>query len=243
MCIELKRSQDDRIIRFKADPLTEADTKRLAELETQISGAKEGMTRALREIHDSRLYRATHSSFEAYLNDRWHMSKSYGNELVQWAKENETSAIADRTTSPGQAKVKRAAKNKAKKTLKAGANGRSRDITLEALHKFQHRCYYDGRALPVMPAEEAMTYIMAKGNTAKAMARKLKEDKPAFINRQIREEEKLLRKEEVKSDFDWLVIYRMEYIHFAERARYRLALQEQTQLDEYVRKNPVNPKK
>ena len=56
------------------------------------------------------------------------------------------------------------------------------------------------------------------------MARKLKEDKPAFMNRQIREEEKLLRKEEVKSDFDWLVIYRMEYIHFAERARYRLAL-------------------
>lgn len=38
---------------------------------------------ALTEIRDQRLYRATHDTFEDYLADRWGLSKSYGNRLIQ----------------------------------------------------------------------------------------------------------------------------------------------------------------
>ena len=37
---------------------------------------------ALAEIRDSRLYRATHETFEAYCQGRWGMTKSRGNQLI-----------------------------------------------------------------------------------------------------------------------------------------------------------------
>lgn len=38
---------------------------------------------ALIEIRDARLYRATHSNFEDYCTDRWGLSKTHGNRLIQ----------------------------------------------------------------------------------------------------------------------------------------------------------------
>ena len=37
---------------------------------------------ALAEIRDSRLYRATHATFEAYCRGRWGMAKTHANRLV-----------------------------------------------------------------------------------------------------------------------------------------------------------------
>jgi hypothetical protein len=86
-------------------------------LERAARQAKNCFARCLREIHDDRLYRKTHKTFGQYLEDRWDLSKSYGYELIQYIKEVDVSAIADtdRPTSPGQAKAKRTARNKAQK--------------------------------------------------------------------------------------------------------------------------------
>ena len=57
---------------------------RLDELETIIHANQHAfiaVAEAFREIKDSRLYRATHSSFDAYCRDRWNLSGSYGYRL------------------------------------------------------------------------------------------------------------------------------------------------------------------
>ena len=41
---------------------------------------------ALAEISDTSLYRGTHQTFEAYLRDRWGMSRSRGHQLIQGAE-------------------------------------------------------------------------------------------------------------------------------------------------------------
>ena len=102
------------------DTLPEGEANRLAELESQICSAvvathvaKHEIGLALREIRDARLYREKYRTFEAYLKEKWDLSKSFGYELIQYATEFETSAIADKPTSPGQAKANRQARNKA----------------------------------------------------------------------------------------------------------------------------------
>ena len=74
------------------DDLSADERKALARCESEFerSGRKalEGfvaMGRALREIRDSRLYRRTHSTFEAYLADRCGLRKTSGYELIDGA--------------------------------------------------------------------------------------------------------------------------------------------------------------
>ena len=69
-------------------PLDAAERRQLATLEKTIernAGAVFEFGRALREIRDGRLYRATHSSFEMYCADRWGISKSDGHRQIQAA--------------------------------------------------------------------------------------------------------------------------------------------------------------
>jgi len=72
-----------------ADDLTPEERKALARCEAEFErGSRKAlenfvaMGRALREIRDSRLYRRTHATFEAYLADRCGLRKTSGYELI-----------------------------------------------------------------------------------------------------------------------------------------------------------------
>ena len=74
-------------------PLDAAERRQLATLEKTIernAGAVFEFAAALRTIRDGRLYRATHSSFEAYCADRWQISKSDAHRQIQAATKYET---------------------------------------------------------------------------------------------------------------------------------------------------------
>ena len=65
--------------------LTVIEKTELEELETVIKqdmGAFYRVGCALAKIKDSRLYRETHDTFEAYCKDRWEMSKTNANRLI-----------------------------------------------------------------------------------------------------------------------------------------------------------------
>jgi hypothetical protein len=85
----LQHSQEDdnKLVVFKGDALTltDAEAKRLDELEVQISRSRLNQGRALREIRDSRLYRAKYPTFEAYLKEVWEMSRSRAYQLIDFA--------------------------------------------------------------------------------------------------------------------------------------------------------------
>lgn len=68
------------------DPLLPAELAALDRAEKTIAKGLRtfvAVGQALMEIRDARLYRATHPTYEDYLADRWGLSKSYGNRLVQ----------------------------------------------------------------------------------------------------------------------------------------------------------------
>jgi hypothetical protein len=104
------------------EPLTQAESDRLAELESQIDKVRalfdtgqESMARALREIRDSRLYRKTHPNFESYLNERWSISRAHAYRLIDFADDLDLSPVGDKPKSEGEARAKRAARNPKKK--------------------------------------------------------------------------------------------------------------------------------
>lgn len=60
----------------KSTALSTTEAARLAELEDIVDrGFTSGLT-AMAAIHDERLYRATHKTFEAYARDRWNIGRS-----------------------------------------------------------------------------------------------------------------------------------------------------------------------
>lgn len=66
--------------------LTGEETEALAQCEASIETLKVAFWaagKALQIIRDSRLYRQTHGSFDAYCLDRWDMSKSYATRLIR----------------------------------------------------------------------------------------------------------------------------------------------------------------
>jgi hypothetical protein len=65
-------------------PLSEA--ARLKELERIIGKGQQDIGAALREIRNQRFYRATHTSFEEYCQQRWEMSHRQANRLIQVAE-------------------------------------------------------------------------------------------------------------------------------------------------------------
>ncbi|MEV7012022.1 hypothetical protein [Streptosporangium sp. NPDC051022] len=63
-----------------------AERDDLAACEAAIDGLRVAFWaagKALQVIRDARLYRATHTTFEEYCEDRWEMSRSYANRLIR----------------------------------------------------------------------------------------------------------------------------------------------------------------
>jgi len=81
----------------------DAPPARLAELEAVV---ERGLTtfvevgRALMEIRDSRLYRASHATFEMYCAERWHFTASRGRQLISAAEVAGVLETATRVTLP-----------------------------------------------------------------------------------------------------------------------------------------------
>lgn|SRR5918994_2408165 len=70
-------------------PLSRREREALLVCEATIDehlGAWVNVTNAIAEIANRRLYRETHPTFEAYLRDRWGLSRSQGHRLVLAAR-------------------------------------------------------------------------------------------------------------------------------------------------------------
>jgi len=68
--------------------ICESDHQELKRLEGIISKGKKAFSEvgaALYEIRESKLYRSTHKTFEAYVADRWEFSKSRARQLIEAA--------------------------------------------------------------------------------------------------------------------------------------------------------------
>lgn len=73
-------------VRKSVTPMTEKEQERFVKLESEIRpilGNFLDVAEKLYEISKDRLYRDTHDSFEHYLDARWGMSRSWGNQLVK----------------------------------------------------------------------------------------------------------------------------------------------------------------
>jgi N6-adenosine-specific RNA methylase IME4 len=71
------------------EQLTLVEIDRLAELEAVVERGLQTFVEvglALAEIRDSRLYRESHGTFEAYLDERWGMSRGHGYRLIDGAQ-------------------------------------------------------------------------------------------------------------------------------------------------------------
>lgn len=69
--------------------LTKAELKTLAQYEAVIEGGMRSFVavgNALAAIRDSRLYRATHGTFEAYVADKWHWDRSHAYAYIAGAE-------------------------------------------------------------------------------------------------------------------------------------------------------------
>lgn len=78
-----------------SEHLDALEQARLAEAEetirtgiAAITRAGETLGRALWEIRDDRLYRASHTSFERYARDRWNLTARHANRLIHFAQVN-----------------------------------------------------------------------------------------------------------------------------------------------------------
>ena len=84
------------------EPLSPSENTKLGHLEHIIENFRKSYYKAgaaLAEIRDSRLYRATHASFEAYVAERWELSRPRAYELIDASRvANNLSAVADITT-------------------------------------------------------------------------------------------------------------------------------------------------
>lgn len=70
-------------------PLTELEQRRFAKLEDVIRRGQQTFVEvgnALAEIRDSRLYKETHSTFEAYCRERWGWTRQNTNRIISASK-------------------------------------------------------------------------------------------------------------------------------------------------------------
>lgn len=77
------------LVSLPAVALSAPEQSKLAELEQIVAAGLQTFVDvglALRAIRDERLYRDAHDTFEAYLDDRWHMSRSRGYRLIDGAR-------------------------------------------------------------------------------------------------------------------------------------------------------------
>lgn len=89
------------------DKMTPAEARHFKSLESRIERGLQtfrevGM--ALMEIRDSRLYRMTHETFEAYCLDRWHLERGRANQLLGAAEVVKALGEDDGLTNEAQAR-------------------------------------------------------------------------------------------------------------------------------------------
>lgn len=164
------------------DALTLQDTETLRACEAVI---KTGLHcfrevgEALLTIRDTRLYRASHSSFEAYCRERWGMGKSYAHQIIKSAKAvgdlvAEVSAIADTLPeSAARELAKVEPERRAEVVEKVAASGKVTAKSIKAAAG-------EDEAAPAMP-EDAETRAVRLSLKAKAVAAEFK-DYLAAIN-------------------------------------------------------------
>ena len=90
--------------------LTVSQTRKLAYLEQQIAKGASDIYQALRLIHDEKLYRGAHATFEGYCLERWKMGRAHANRLIQHGQvlqltDEEMSPIGDKFPKPENAKT------------------------------------------------------------------------------------------------------------------------------------------
>lgn len=86
-----------------ADPLTKEDKNELRSAERTIANGWDTFVKvgkALATIRDSRLYRESHKSFEAYTRDRWQYGKAYASRLIGAAETVEDLTSVEEKTLP-----------------------------------------------------------------------------------------------------------------------------------------------
>jgi hypothetical protein len=101
-------------VRVKPNVLTLAQVQKLAACEKIIERNLKSLIEvgnALREIQEGKLYKGTHSSFEAYLREKWDISKSHGYRMIDAVKEIEVSPTGDKIENEHQARKAKAARN------------------------------------------------------------------------------------------------------------------------------------
>lgn len=79
-------SQEQAAVEVSNAPLTTTEAAKLAECEDVISRGLQTFIEvgyALAAVQESRLYRATHRTFDEYCAERWNLSRSYASRLTQ----------------------------------------------------------------------------------------------------------------------------------------------------------------
>src|ERR1700682_256967 len=85
------------------EALSPSESKTLKHCESDLENFRTSYYRAgeaLRTIRDQRLYRETHPSFEAYLAEKWNMSRPWAYQLIDAANvRRNLSAVTDTSSS------------------------------------------------------------------------------------------------------------------------------------------------
>ena len=73
--------------------------------------------KALAEIHERKLYKETHKTWEAYLKERWNFSRQHAHRLLQAKKVVELSSVGDKPRTEREARKRLGEKRSKRKQL------------------------------------------------------------------------------------------------------------------------------
>lgn len=154
--------------------LSKVEQRNLNRLEKAIAGGLQTFREvgaALLEIRDSRLYRETHATFEAYCSERWAMPRSRAYQLIESAKVVDALGDPDGMTNEAQARELSSLGNPAEmKTVWEAAEARAeetnRPVTAALIRRVR------GEVLPATtngpahdsPTDRLMQDIVRLGN-------------------------------------------------------------------------------
>jgi hypothetical protein len=120
-----------------SDALATTEAARLAELEATIERGLETFVEvglALLEIRDSRLYRATHKDFPAYVRAKWGFSGRRARQLMSAAKIGTIVPVANEAQARELAPLRKSDRRVVEAWHEAKAFAKQREVTLTAEH-------------------------------------------------------------------------------------------------------------
>ena len=140
------------------DTTKQKSLKQLEAIVERWFASTEEAAKALVEIKTSELYKKTHSTFEEYVNDRWHKTKQWAYDLCNWyevnvlagADENPLSMAATRPLKPLRKhpdkvrKVVAQARRVAKKAKRSSPDRRNQPVVPGSGHHFDGRVFAPG---------------------------------------------------------------------------------------------------